>query len=136
MMSGRQTSARWLRFNLVGVAGAAVQLGALWVLMRLAGLQYIIATVLAVEIAVLHNFVWHETWTWRGLPVERRWIRLARFHVANGFFSIGANALFTWLFRHWAGVPVLAANAGAICVTALITFALAHLWVFHDRRYS
>lgn len=135
-MSGRQISGTWLRFNVVGVAGCAVQLGALQVLTRFVGIQYLIATAFAVEIAVLHNFAWHEAWTWPGLPADRRWSRLWRFHVANGFLSIGANVLFTWLFRQWLGAPVPAANLGAICLTALINFALAHFWVFHDRQHS
>ena len=56
---------RWLAFNAVGTMGVAVQLVALAALTEMAGLDYRIATVLAVETAILHNFVWHERWTWR-----------------------------------------------------------------------
>src|ERR1035438_3026162 len=61
---------RWWRFNLVGIGGFALQLGMLWVLARLFGVHYLIATALAVEIAVLHNFAWHEAWTWRNLEAQ------------------------------------------------------------------
>jgi len=47
---------RWLKFNAVGIAGTVVQLTALWLLARLSGIQYVVATGIAVEIAVLHNF--------------------------------------------------------------------------------
>ena len=30
--------------------------------------NYMAATALAVEPAVLHNFVWHEMYTWKHLP--------------------------------------------------------------------
>ena len=123
---------RWLKFNAVGIAGAGVQLAALWFFARIAGVQYVIATALAVEVAVLHNFAWHEAWTWRGMPTEDRWRRLVRFHVANGFVSIASNALFTWLFKQGLGLPLLVANLGAIGVTALLNFALAAMWVFQD----
>ena len=56
---------RWLRFNAVGVAGAAVQLAALWLMVR-SGVPELIAVAFAVEAAVIHNFVWHELWTWGG----------------------------------------------------------------------
>lgn len=121
---------RWLRFNVVGIAGAVVQLAALWLLARVAGIEYVVATALAVEIAVMHNFAWHEAWTWHGMPREGRRRRLARFHVANGILSIAANTLFTWLFVHTFGMPLLISNLGAMCVTALLNFALAAAWVF------
>ena len=124
------TWTRWLRFNLVGIAGTAVQLVALAFLTRVLRIADIPATVLAVETAVLHNFVWHELWTWHGLAPQDRWRRLIRFHVANGFVSIVSNALLTWLFERWMGWPVLIANTAAIGATALLNFALAHWWVF------
>jgi putative flippase GtrA len=121
---------RWWRFNAVGIGGFALQLGLLWVFARVWGMQYLFATMLAVEIALLHNFVWHEAWTWRGLAVEGRWRRLARFHLANGFLSIASNVLFTWILKEGFGLPLLVANAAAVAATTLLNFALAAMWVF------
>lgn len=121
---------RWIKFNAVGLAGVAVQLAALYLLTSAFRVPYVFATPLAVEIALLHNFVWHEVWTWRGLAVQQRWRRLARFHIANGFVSIGANTLFTFWFKHHFGLPLLTANLAAIAATSLLNFAVATLWVF------
>ena len=55
---------RWLKFNSVGAIGIGVQLSVLTLLAGHLGLNYLLATALAVETAVLHNFVWHEKWTW------------------------------------------------------------------------
>ena len=55
---------RWLTYNAVGLVGMAVQLGALVALTELGRLNVLVATALAVETAILHNFVWHERWTW------------------------------------------------------------------------
>jgi putative flippase GtrA len=116
----------------VGIAGAGVQLAALWFYARCLGVQYLIATVLAVETAVLHNFVWHEVWTWRGTPPEDRWRRLVRFHIANGLVSIGSNAFLTWLLRSYCGLPLLVSNLAAIAITAVLNFLLAAKWVYVD----
>ncbi len=124
---------RWFKFNAVGLAGVVVQLAALWLLTNLFGIPYLFATALAVEIALLHNFVWHERWTWRGLAAEDRWRRLARFHAANGFVSIGANTLFTFWFRQHFGLPLLSANLAAIAATSLLNFAVAAWWVFRSQ---
>lgn len=124
---------RWLKFSAVGGAGFAIQLAALWALAR-AGLPVAIATALAVETAVLHNFVWHEVWTWRGVDASRRWSRLWRFHAATGAISIAANVALTLIFRAW--FPLLAANAMAVGVTGLLNFVAADRWVFRGRFSS
>jgi putative flippase GtrA len=121
---------RWLKFNTVGVGGAAVQLCALWMLQHFTTLSYIVSIVLAVEIAILHNFAWHEIWTWRGKPVEDRWWRLLRFHLANGFVSIASNVALTFLYKEVVGLPLVAANFLAIVTAALLNFWVAHAWVF------
>ncbi len=71
---------RWLAFNFVGAMGILVQIGMLWGSPPALHLRYLIATALAVEAAVLHNFFWHERWTWAD--------RVARHNagVFSGFF--------------------------------------------------
>jgi putative flippase GtrA/phosphatidylserine synthase len=120
---------RWWRFNLVGVGGFALQLGILWILARVCGIHYLIATALAVEIAVLHNFAWHEAWTWSNLKSEDRWRRLLRFNLANGFISIASNVILTLVLMQWIGLPLLVANTTAVIMMALLNFALAESWV-------
>ena len=78
----------------------------------------------------MHNFAWHEAWTWRDLDVAGRWRRLLRFNLANGFVSIASNVLFTMFLMQWIGLPLLLANTAAVIVTALLNFALAESWVF------
>ena len=120
---------RWLRFNTVGVAGFALQLALIWAFAR-AGMHYLAATALAVELAVLHNFIWHERWTWRDRGIEGRWRRLLRFHIANGFVSVASNVALTGLLMRVLGAPLLVANAGAVLIVAILNFVLAERWVF------
>ena len=51
---------RWLKFNFVGGIGIGVQLVVLTALKSGLHFNYLLATVLAVEAAVIHNFIWHE----------------------------------------------------------------------------
>lgn len=129
-----QVLRRFIRFNAVGVVGAGVQLSLLWALANALRVPYVLATMMAVEGALLHNFAWHEAWTWRGLPADGWRARLVRFHVANGFVSIASNTVFTFAFKQWAHLPLLAANLAAIVLTALLNFALANAWVFRLPR--
>ena len=88
----RQLPSRMGRFALVGLGGLVIQMIALDVLTRVAALDYRAATVLAVEAAILHNFVWHERWTWQVPPgAGGRLARAARFHTATALLSIVGN---------------------------------------------
>lgn len=64
-MTGRRLfTERFLRFSAAGLAGFVIQVAALTVLVA-CGVNYLVAAALAVELAILVNFVWHEHWTWK-----------------------------------------------------------------------
>jgi putative flippase GtrA len=125
--------ARWLRFNLVGGVGIALQIALLFLLKKVAGLHYLTATALAVEATVVHNFFWHERYTWAD-RVEPCWgkslRRLARFHLTNGAVSIGGNLVLMKIIISLAHVNYLAANGVAIVLCSLGNFLLSNEYVF------
>ena len=123
----------WLRFNAVGIIGIAVQLVSLAVLKSGFGVDYRIATVTAVEITVLHNFAWHERWTW----IERTRHsaggmagRLIRFHFANGLISIAGNLFLTWFFVSQLHLHYFLANIIAIGTCSIVNFFASDRLVF------
>ena len=59
---------RFLRFAIAGVGGFVAQIATLAVLVQVFHLHYVAATIVAVEAAILVNFVWHESWTWSDRP--------------------------------------------------------------------
>lgn len=122
---------RFLRFNAVGVIGFVLQLAVLWLLVR-AGVHYLLATAIAVESAVLHNFLWHERWTWKDRPAagRARLGRLARFHALNGMVSLTGNLLLMRGLVGVLGMPVLAGNLIAVSICALVNFAASEHRVF------
>ncbi len=122
---------RAAKFYAVGGAGIVVQLAALAALKSAAGLHYLVATALAVEIAVLHNFVWHERWTWRDRTHGGGiFARLVRFHLSNGLLSLAGNLVFMRVLAGACGVPYLAANAVSIALCAALNFAASEWFVF------
>ena len=62
---------RWTMFNAVGVVGLLFQLACLATLRDVLGLHYLVATVVAIELTILHNFSWHVRWTWADRPISR-----------------------------------------------------------------
>jgi dolichol-phosphate mannosyltransferase len=124
---------RWLAFNLVGGLGIVVQLSTLAALTAGVGLNYLLATTLAVEAAVLHNFIWHERWTWRdrtGGDKPGRWKRLLRFQFANGALSVSGNlALMQILVGVWEMNYTLA-NLVSIGLCSILNFLAGDRWVY------
>ena len=124
--------ARWLKFNAAGILGVGVQLALLHLMTR-CGLNYLAATAFAVEAAILHNFVWHEKYTWRIRTRQcprsalRRFIH---FNLSNGALSLVGNLLLMKLLVDWAGLPVVAANLIAIVACSTLNFVVAEFFVF------
>lgn len=123
--------ARWLRFNLVGVIGMAVQLAALAVLNPLLAGHYLVASAAALEITLLHNFAWHAAYTWRDRRDGSAIVgQLVRFHLTNGLVSYLGNLALMRLLVGSAHMPVLFANGIAILCCSILNFVLADRWAF------
>jgi putative flippase GtrA len=124
--------ARWLVFNAVGAFGIVVQLTGIWLLAVVLQIHYLLATAMAVELAVLHNFCWHWHWTWadRGLLPGGGLRRLLRFNVTTGVMSIAGNVAAMALLAGWLGLPYLVANLLSIAVCSIANFMVSDLFVF------
>jgi putative flippase GtrA len=128
---------RWLAFNAVGAAGCLVQLSVLAVLVHGVSVHYLAATALAVEAAVLHNFLWHERWTWCDRPVQsarERGRRLLRFHLLNGAVSFAGNLLVMWGLTGGLGQAPLLSNVAAVIACSLVNFFGSEMLVFRQAR--
>ena len=127
---------RWLTFNGVGIAGLVVQLGTLTILVRGVSVHYLPATALAVEAAILHNFLWHERVTWRdraaGTPRERL-RRLIRFHLLNGIVSLAGNLGIAALLTGRAGLDPFVSNLAGVAACSLLNFFGSDALVFARR---
>lgn len=122
---------RWLRFNLVGAMGMVLQLTTLAVLNHVAPGHYLIASAVVVELAVLHNFVWHIHYTWSDRRHHTPLLsQLLRFHLSNGLVSLLGNLALMRFLVHTAHRPVLVANLIAILCCSIANFALSHNWAF------
>jgi len=142
------TLVRWCRFNFVGGIGIAVQFAALAFLKSVLHFNYLAATAIAVEAAVVHNFVWHEQFTWAdrtGLartradgtklnddspPWRKSVVRLARFNLTAGGVSIVGNLALMKVMVGFGHMNYLAANGIAIALCSAANFLVSEQWVF------
>jgi putative flippase GtrA len=124
---------RWARWGTVGTLGLGVQAVTLLALARVPGLHYLAATFMAVSGAIVHNFIWHERWTWGDQPsldLVHRLARLGRFTAVTGLMSIVGNVGLTAAYVERFGLPLLRANLLAVATISLVNFLAAHRFVF------
>jgi len=126
-----------LKFSIVGVLGFAVQLVALAALTSMLGWPWLPATIAAVECAIVHNFVWHERWTWKSrfagfssFAGFAGFARFVKFNLATGCSSIAGNVIVTGLLVRALHLPIVAANAIAVAAIGAVNFIVADRWVF------
>jgi putative flippase GtrA len=129
----RSLGLHYLKFNLVGALGIIVQLLALQLFTAILGLNYLVATGLAVEMAILHNFALHQRWTWsdrpRRNPIESVH-RLLRFNSTTGVISIIGNLIFMKMLSGQLHLPIPLANLLSIAACSLFNFLIANSFVF------
>jgi putative flippase GtrA len=126
---------RWVRFNLVGLLGFVVQLGLLALFSHGLRWNYLVATAVAVEGALLQNFFWHERYTWadrtrRARDPKSVSGRLLAFQLGNGAVSLVGNmVLMAWLVGRLE-MPALPANLLSVTVCSLVNFVIGDRMVF------
>ncbi len=118
---------RLVRFGVVGASGVVVNSVALFLAHGIAGLPLLVASPLAVEAAILHNFVWNERWTF-GQP-SLSLVRLGKFNLTSlGGLLITSGVLY--LLVVYVGLHYLLANLVGIALATAWNFATSLLWTW------
>ena len=124
---------RLVRFSAAGLIGFALQVATLWLLVSWTSIHYLLATAIAVELAILANFVWHERWTWqdrRSASLRQRYSRLVRYNVMTAITSIAGSLIVTALLVESFSISPVAANIISVAALGALNFAGAETLVF------
>jgi dolichol-phosphate mannosyltransferase len=138
---------RFAKFGLVGGSGVVVNVGLLHAFTAYASMDYRIASIAAIECAVINNFLWNYFWTWRDRKTgsKRSFVyMLFKFHLSSGFTALIVNwgllVLLTEVLKvdyHMAGVPNYhISNLIGIGFGAVVNFFIGHFWVFSKQQES
>lgn len=119
---------RFLRFCTVGLSGLFVNEAVLIFFTEVRGLYFVYSSVLAVEIAIISNFLFNEFWTFRDRSTQRPSManRLRRFAKFNLICVLGGvlNVLVLWALTDLAGLYYLLSNLFGIGVSTLWNYGL------------
>jgi putative flippase GtrA len=116
-----------VKFCVVGASGYVVNLAVYTLLLRAAGLHYVLAAICSFLVAVTNNYTWNRLWTFRH---QRGHVVLQglRFLVVSAL-ALGANLLVLHLLVQ-AGLGEVSAQAIAIVVVTPVNFVGNKLWSF------
>jgi len=132
---------RVLRFIIVGASGALVNLAVAQysyiLLNRFIQLANLIASTLGFESSVLWNFMLHESWTFRGVALDRslsgRLDRLVKYHFASIASWVSQVACAT-MIPLYTGLPFWLGQLVGIIIGFTANFILGYMYTWSRSR--
>jgi putative flippase GtrA len=122
----RSKSSRILKFAIVGGTGTAINMLVLYLLYRWAGLPLGAASMLAVELAAICNYLFHDSWTFAARSPSFQ--RFAKFNAAS-LLGLALNVFAVWFLARL-GLYFLAANLVGIAAGFTLNYMFSVSWVW------
>jgi putative flippase GtrA len=116
------------KFGVVGISGYVVNLVVYAILLKQAGLHYLLAATGSFLVAATNNYVWNRLWTFRHQRGHVAYQGLRFLIVA--VIAYGANLLLLTGLVEVAGVDKIVAQAIAIVLVTPLNFIGNKLWSF------
>jgi dolichol-phosphate mannosyltransferase len=120
LKSFKQDFIRLIRFSIVGVIGAGINTGFLWLLTI--GLFYLFSSAIAIEIAIIIQFILNDRWTFSERKTKHMKQFLERILKSNLWRSGGLalNLAILYLLTEYASLYYLISNIfGILCAFIL-----------------
>jgi putative flippase GtrA len=116
------------KFGVVGISGYAVNLVVYALLLKQAGLHYLLAATGSFLVAATNNYIWNRLWTFRHQRGHVAYQGLRFLIVA--VIAYGANLLLLTGLVEVVGVDKIVAQAIAIVLVTPLNFIGNKLWSF------
>jgi dolichol-phosphate mannosyltransferase len=128
---------RFVRFCIVGLTGVVVNAGLFHVFCTFSTIDYRIASLFSIEIAILNNFAWNYHWTFgdrKRSGLKSILSGFIRFNVSSGLTAMIVNWGILISLKEIAGLNQEIANLFGIAAGAASNYLMSHLWVFKKAR--
>lgn len=122
----RKKNGRIIKFAIVGGTGTVINMLVLYLLYRWVGLPLAAASMLAVELAAICNYLFHDSWTFAArVPSFQRFLK---FNAAS-LLGLALNVFIVWCFARL-GLYFLAANLLGIAAGFTLNYMFSVSWVW------
>ena len=119
---------RFMKFNLVGLIGVAVN-ELILIILAGQGMYYLFSGILAVEVAILSNFILNDAWTFKDRRSGHILVRLLRF---NSLMLIGLliNLIILFFITEYVGLHFTVSNLIGIGIASIARYFLSLKWAW------
>jgi dolichol-phosphate mannosyltransferase len=122
------------RFLIVGWIGTGVNTLCLYLLKGRLQVPIIPASIMATEVAVIHNFIWLRYWAWGDRHGGSFFRQLIFYNAATGCVDLLVNIPLLWVFYELASIPYLLANISGMIIGPLVKYGLNDKFIFKEAR--
>ena len=117
--------------------GTAVNTGCLYLFKGVLKIPIIPASMMAIEVAILHNFLWFRWWAWKDRIHRPSFFKhLLFYNAATGVVDLVANVSVLWALSTFAGVHYLLANLAGMIAGPFIKFWLNEKFIFREKSHD
>ena len=137
-LAGSGGTIRFIKFCLVGLSGVLVNEGLLWLLTEGMGLYYVLSAAIAIETAILTNFILNDIWTFRDRRspgIKSVLGRGLKFNLVS-VGGLGINMAILWTFTEVVGISYLVSNLIGIAGATVWNFTINTLWTWRANPHS
>ena len=125
---------QFVKFNLVGLSGVLVNEGVLLLFVS-AGMYYLYASVVAIELSIISNFLLNDYWTFRERRHGHIAVRMLKF---NALMIVGllVNLLILYAGTELAGINYAVSNLVGIAGAFVVRYWLSvkYAWIKKEEQ--
>ena len=119
---------------MVGVAGVFVNLGLYLFLTRYYEVSEVIAPLIAIESAMISNFILNNFWTFgKRITQSRIRVKFIKFHLVSGLSALINYSVFLILFLVFGLFDILA-NLIGIGLAAIVNYLINSNWTWKNNK--
>jgi|WetSurMetagenome_2_1015567.scaffolds.fasta_scaffold27417_7 dolichol-phosphate mannosyltransferase len=112
----------FFKYAVVGFSGALVNMGVLYLLTDIVGLFYLFSSIIAIELSIINNFYWNDSWTFsKGNHSNSLKTRILTYHAISIIGAI-ANVVLIYTLTSVLGIYYLWSNVAAIIGVFVINY--------------
>jgi len=124
----------FMKYSLVGVSGVFVNLGLYLFLTRYYEISEVVAPLIAIESALISNFILNNFWTFgKRITQNRIRVKFVKFHLVSGFSALINYSAFLTLFLVF-GLYDILANLIGIGLAAIVNYLINSNWTWKDNK--
>ena len=124
----------FIKYSLVGVSGVFVNLGLYLFLTRYYEISELVAPLIAIESALISNFILNNFWTFGNRITQSRIrVKFVKFHLVSGFSALINYSAFLTLFLVF-GLYDILANLIGIGLAAIVNYLINSNWTWKGNK--